>query len=185
MAEPAVVLTSDQAEVDRLLLVLGRLAEELETHHPVALDDLRSALAIVAWLLGRCHHLKVETVILPALHRASPVRGAEVAQRLSKDHRGLQLLVGAVQQVVSEGRAEGPGRSLLARYLDKLAGAVRTHLRAEDEILRPWLKAGILSEEERTRISQGFERLEESDLGPGVHDRYREAIQRLYRVYVL
>ncbi len=139
-------------------------------------------MTVITEFADRCHHAKEEVVLFPVLVKASPETGADLARRLTSDHRAFRKLVGSTRELLSRAEDDEGSRGQLAKNLDTYTRLLREHILIENEQLLPEIERSI-APEERARLAEEFERVEREEVGPGMHARYHEMIHRLGHKY--
>lgn len=182
MTEPNEGLKSEHEAIGELLVVLEGLAERMPGGAILPRGDLERAMAVVVELADRCHHAKEEEVLFPALAKASPEEGAELARRLTSDHRAFRKLVQPIRRLIPLAETNGGSRTQLTKNLISYTRLLREHIRIEEEMLFPEVER-TLGATERARIAEEFERIEEEEIGTGMHDKYHDIIRALAQVY--
>ena len=173
-----------------------RTVDDLRTEHHIVLEVLdrleravsmaeRGALVpadvfadiqeFFATFLDRCHHGKEEAEVLPRLKTGV---NAALAQRLEEEHGTGRKLAGAYAEAVED---YVPGGTKTSRKLAEAARAysafLREHIELETEELFPAMDSE-LSPEDGTMF-EGFERIEEKRIGPGMHEQLHEMVEGL------
>jgi len=166
----AIATLRDEHEVIlRALSLLERLGQALEATRPLNRTSLGWLVEFFRTFADRCHHGKEEQHLFPALARHDvPVEGGPVGVMLAEHAEGRQLLgvIGA-----------GTDREV-AEAIRGYVALLRAHIDKENTILFP-LAEHILDEDERRRLAAGFAAVEETFLGPGVHDGLVRRLARL------
>ena len=182
MNGPSDLLRSEHVAIEDLLCVLDEMAKRLAANQPVPREDLLDAMMVVVEFGDRCHQIKEEDHVFPALSVASPKAGANLARQMSRDHRELRQLALSMRQLLPR---VGDSKSLrveLEKDLRKYTRLLREHIRIEEETLFPEFDRAV-GTTERTKIAREFDRLEREDVGWGLHEAYHAIIHRLGEAY--
>ncbi len=180
--EPNDVLREEHEAIELLISAVEGMAGVLHGKGTYPRKDLETALTIVTEFADKCHHAKEEKTLFPVLAKASPKVGAELARRLTSDHVAFRKLVGTMKEQTAKGEADATVRALLSKNLDTYARLLREHIRIENTQLLPEVERSIPGAE-RARLSEEFERIEEQEVGAGVHEKYHGMIHRLAETY--
>jgi hemerythrin-like domain-containing protein len=180
MPEPNDVLREEHEAIEHLVSVLEHMAGQMHRKR-VPEGDLEKAMAVAVEFADRCHHAKEEKVLFPALSKASPKTGAEIARRLTSDHVAFRKLVGDTRKLIPR-MGEGAARTQLSKNLDTYARLLREHIRVEHEQLFPEVERS-LGPADRARLAEEFDRVEAEEIGLGVHEKYHSVIEQLSRTY--
>ena len=185
MKEPNDTLRDEHEIIERLLFALDGLADHIRYDKDFPERDIEEALGIAVEFADWCHHAKEEFVLFPALRKASPRRGGEIARRLTSDHMAFRKLVKAMRNAVPLAAIEdGPPRAHLAKELGLYTRLVREHIRIEEQRLLPEVERS-LGRRDRAAIAAEFDRLEKMEGEPGRHRRFEDAIRRLAVAYAV
>ncbi len=182
MEEPNDVLREEHEAMELLLSALEGMAGALQRPGPYPRKDLEAATTVITEFGDKCHHAKEEKVLFPALAKASPQTGAEIARRLTSDHRAFRQIVGTMKAQIPKAEADAAARALLAKNLDTYVRLLRAHIAAENTELMPEVDRAI-PPAEREAIAEAFERIEREEVGAGVHEKYRGMIHKLADTY--
>lgn len=181
METPGTTLRHEHEAILDLLEAVEGIVTYIESEGAVPTDDLERVLLVVTEFADRCHHAKEEAVLFPVLSEASPQRGAELARRLTSDHKAMRKLVGTIRDLLPKAD-DAEVRAQLAKNLATYPRLLREHIRIENEALLAEVDAS-LSSEEQERVARAFERVEAEEIGPGKHEEYHEIIHRLVDRY--
>ena len=182
MAEPNDVLREEHEAMELLVSAVEGMAGRLQGQGPYPRKDLETAITVITEFGDKCHHAKEEKALFPALAKASPGTGAEIARRLTSDHRAFRQIVGTMRTQVPKAETDAATRALLAKNLDTYARLLRVHIEAENTQLMPEVDRAI-PPAERDKIAEEFERIEEQEVGSGVHEKYHHMIHKLADAY--
>ena len=181
MNEPNDVLREEHEAIELLISAVEGMAGTLQGKGPYPRRDLEAAMTVVTEFADRCHHAKEEKVLFPVLSEASPA-GAEVARRLSSDHRAFREIVGKVKELIPKAESDPKARGLLAKHLGTYTRVLREHILVENtELFNEVMRS--LSDAQRAKVAEGFERVERVEIGDGVHEKYHRMIHRLADAY--
>jgi len=182
MIDPTATLRSEHVAIEGLLTVLEAMAKRLAANEPVPREDLLDAMTVIVEFTDRCHQIKEEDLVFPALSSASPMVGADMARRLTNEHRTLRRLVASMRELLPRASATKTARAQLGKDLRTYSRLLREHIRIEEETLLPEFDRTV-GATERTRIAREFDRLEREDVGWGLHEAYAAIIHRLRESY--
>jgi len=182
MDDPNEVLREEHEAIELLLSAVEGMAGHVHRGGAYPRKDVESALTIVTEFADKCHHAKEERTLFPALSKASPQVGAELARRLTSDHITFRKLVGTMKEQTAKGETDEKVRALLVKNLDTFARLLREHIRIENAQLLPEVERSI-PEAERARLAAEFERIEAEEIGAGVHEKYHHMIHKLADAY--
>jgi len=100
MEEPNETLRTEHHDIERLLAALGVIAAMIQEGAAFPSKDIGRALAVIACFIDRCHHGREDNVFFPAVSKASPSSGTELARRLASDHRAFRQLASSMNALL-------------------------------------------------------------------------------------
>ncbi len=173
---PTEILKGEHRVIEKVLNGLGRLAEapggtSLE-QWAVAIDFLRN-------FADRCHHLKEEQLLFPALEeRGIPREGGPIGMMLTEHEEGRGYV--RAMTAALESASGNPLGSLatLQRKAIAYIRLLREHIRKEDEVLFH-IADSVLSPEEQAELARAFAEHELAEIGAGVHEKYLKIAEDL------
>lgn len=171
-------LKQDHRVIEKVLAVLERLIEGCVG---ASLETWRKAIDFIRNFADKCHHLKEEKILFPALEERGIAReGGPIGMMLMEHEEGrgyVRQMAAAL--VFAEEDPQGAERSLVdnARAYLRL---LRQHIRKEEEILFE-MADEVLTREEQNKLLCEFEEHEAKEIGPGVHERYLKLADELKR----
>lgn len=183
VTEPNEILSAEHDAMKRLLTAIDGMARRVESGGDLPRGDLEEAMNLVVEFGDKCHHAKEEKVLFPALSKASPRAGAELARRLTSDHAAFRKLVNSVRQLIPNAEADETSRGLLMKNLRTYSKLLREHISIEDEKLFSEVERSLRSSE-RKEIAERFEMLEQEEIGQRMHEKYHERINKLADLHV-
>lgn len=167
-------LKHDHRIIERVLRVLTNLVENPDK---ARLETWGQAVEFIRNFADRCHHLKEEKVLFPALEeRGVSVEGGPIGVMLAEHEEGR----GYVRAMAAALEVEDTAAAIatLVENAKSYLGLLPEHIRKEDEVL--FLMADeALSPEEQKKLLREFEEHEMQEIGAGVHDRYLRLAEEL------
>ena len=164
--------------IERVLAVLERLTQDPGR---VALDKWQTALDFIRNFVDKCHHLKEEQILFPALvERGIPREGGPIGIMLMEHEQGrgyVKLMDAAL--IVARKDPEA-ARTALVANAEAYLRLLREHVSKEEQILFN-MADEALSLEEQSELARKFEEHEEKEMGPGIHEKYLTIAQELDR----
>jgi len=180
--EPNDVLDEEHKAIELLLKAADGLAVRLRTEPAYPRKDLDAVATVITEFGDKCHHGKEERALFPALSAASPKVGAELARRLTSDHRAFRQIVGTMRGQIPAAEGSKGEREKLAKNLGTYAKLLREHIGVETKQLFPEVLRA-LPPAQRGEIAEAFERIEREEIGLGAHERYHGMIHALAETY--
>jgi hemerythrin-like domain-containing protein len=172
------VLKQDHRIIERVLAVLERLAQN---PREASLEDWQKAIDFIRGFADRCHHLKEEKILFPALERHGiPREGGPIGMMLVEHEEGRAYVREMVEALAHEGGDSEVRRTILGQNARAYLRLLREHIRKEDEVLFQ-MADEALSPEEQKELAQEFEKHETEEIGAGVHEKYLKIAEELER----
>jgi len=129
--------------------------------------------------VDRCHHAKEERHLFPALQaKGFSAESGPVAVMLHEHELGraaVKAIAGLLPGARSGDRAAA---GALAKALLAYVELLRNHIYKEDNVLFP-MADQVLPADEQTQLAGLFDKVEEEEIGPGVHERYHQLAHEL------
>ncbi len=168
-------LKHDHEVILRLLAVVEAAANEVRQGKSLSPDFLPKAIDVIRNFVDRCHHAKEEEYLFPALERRGMPTDSGPIKVMLGEHEQGRSYVRVLDQDVARTRAgtlSEPALENIGRYVALL----RSHINKEDNVLFP-MADDRLSLAEQEKLHEQFEEIEESRIGPGMHEEYVKMIE--------
>ena len=169
------VLKHEHRIIERVLAVVETLAERPGMGSKEAWEK---AIDFIRNFADKCHHLKEEQLLFPALEEHGiPRDGGPVGMMLAEHEEG-RALVRAMAESLARAGVDPKVEAALKQNARAYLRLLREHIQKEDEILFK-IAEDVLPPEEQKRLAQEFEQHEAEEIGAGVHERYVRIAQEL------
>lgn len=161
-------LREDHRVIEGVLDVL----EQLVRTPAVPFETWEKAVDFIRAFADRCHHLKEEKILFPALEeRGIPREGGPIGMMLFEHEVGrgyVKDMVESLEFAKEDPQAATPALiENAAAYLRLL----RQHILKEDEVLFA-MADDSLSPKEQQELLRAFAEHEAKEMGPGTHEKY-------------
>jgi hemerythrin-like domain-containing protein len=171
-------LKHDHRVMEKVLAVLERL---VDFSGDPSMGLWEKTVNFIRGFADRCHQLKEEKILFPALEERGMVReGGPIGIMLAEHEEGRKYTRAmSVAVAFGKGDPEATIPTLLENgraYLRLL----RDHIRKEEEVLFE-LADGLLTREEQRALAREFEEYEAKEIGPGAHEGYLKLAEELER----
>jgi hemerythrin-like domain-containing protein len=174
---PTGILMSEHRVIEKALACLERMADGFEAAGALNAEVAGDALEFLRTFADRCHHGKEEANLFPAMEsKGLPVEVGPTAV-MREEHRAGRGHVRDMGDALARGSV--PGFVGAARAYVEL---LREHIQKEDQVLFP-MADKMLAPPEQDALLAAFERVEDRDIGPGVHERMLGIADRLCARY--
>ena len=174
---PTDILRHEHRIVLMVLEGAEREARALESGRPPDFETIDLMVDFCRHFVDRCHHVKEEQCLFPAMRQRSPHASDGPIAVLLQEHKEGRRLVEAIA-AGSAAAAGGAPAEALARDLVAYVDLMRAHTDKEDNVVFP-LADGLLRPADQAALAADFERIEAKELGPGTHDRYHKMAHQL------
>lgn len=168
------VLKHEHRIIERVLAVVETLAGRPGIGSKEAWEK---AIDFIRNFADKCHHLKEEQLLFPALEEHGiPREGGPVGMMLAEHEEGRALVRAMAESLTRAG--VDPKVEALKQNARAYLRLLREHIQKEDEILFK-IAEDVLPPEEQKRLAQDFEQREAEEIGAGVHEKYLRIAQEL------
>ncbi len=162
--------------------MLEAAVKRLEAGEEVPRDLFSRAADFFSTFADRCHHAKEEDLLFPRLEsRGMPREGGPIAVMLEEHQQGRAYVRAIAQAGERYAGGDTSATQALIQNARGYVGLLRQHIVKEDSVLFN-MADSLLSQADQDELVEGFERVEEERLGPGVHERYHALIAELKEV---
>jgi hemerythrin-like domain-containing protein len=177
--KPTTVLKQEHRAVERVLRVLNRAADRLDEGKDVSPAIFEDSLDFLRNFADKCHHGKEEELLFPAMEKAGVRKDrGPIGVMLVEHEQGRQYIQAMVDALEEYRQGNQAARATLADNARAYAALLSQHIQKEDQVLFPMAEQVLAAEEEEALV-EGFDRIEQEHIGPGVHERYHQMIDQL------
>ena len=165
-----------------ILLVLEAAAQEAERiaqNGEVRAEPVSEMLDLFHNFADRCHHAKEETLLFVKMVERDPAMESGHIAALLADHvEGRARIAEAGEALPRAAAGDADAVEAVRHNLQAYVTLLRSHIDVEDNVVYP-IADGILTGEDQRVLSAAFDKVEEEEMGQGVHERYHEMAHRL------
>ena len=176
---PTETLKHEHKIVLMVLQGAEREANSIKGGAAVHAEKIEQMVDFFKSFVDRCHHAKEERHLFSALQaKGFPTDSGPVAVMLHEHEQGraaVRAIAGSVPGARSGDRAAA---GALAKALLAYVELLRSHIFKEDNVLFP-IADQALSADEQRQLTGLFDKVEEEEIGPGVHERYHQLAHEL------
>jgi hemerythrin-like domain-containing protein len=177
-------LKAEHRGIERMLRILDRVSDRLEAGEFVEGADLASIVEFIQVFADQCHHAKEEDLLFVALERVGiPRQGGPIGVMLHEHTMGRRYVQGMAQAATAYQAGDYSAGPRFAENARGYVALLRDHINKEDNVLYPIADARLGPEEDEALV-EGFERIEEEQIGEGRHEEFHELLDRLEDIYV-
>jgi hemerythrin-like domain-containing protein len=166
---PTQLLSAEHRVIERVLSVVEKL-----TTAPVeeSLDNWKKALDFIRFFADKCHHLKEEKVLFPALQEHGiPSEGGPIGMMLLEHEEGrgyVKAMVAAVERLQAN---ESNARESLVTNAKAYMRLLKEHIQKEDDILFR-MADDVIPGPTQAQLLTAFAEHEVREMGSDVHEKY-------------
>jgi len=171
---PTAALKHEHRVIERALRVLGTLVENPEKGSP---EQWEKIIDFIRNFADRCHHVKEEKVLFPALEKCGMDPTAGPIAIMLEEHEEGRGYVRAMAESLASLDPDG-ARAALVENAKSYLRLLPDHIQKEDEALFVMADDVLSAEEQRTLVRE-FEEHETKEMGPGVHVKYVTLLEEL------
>jgi hemerythrin-like domain-containing protein len=176
-------LHEEHEAIKRALALLQRVARALQAERSGAGHDARRLLDFFSSFGDGCHHSKEERFFFPAVEKSKLPFDQESIDRLVGEHQqGREYLEVMHSRLEDYEQGEVSAAADFRHKADGYAAMLYGHIEREEEELLNHAEAAFSGPEDR-RIAVEFERLEEQEIGAGVHEEFHALLEELEGTY--
>jgi hemerythrin-like domain-containing protein len=177
-------LYDEHAEVKKMLQVVTKICENLETGKELNQDHFSSVLDFLHVFVDQCHHGKEETALFPAMEKAGVQNHGGILEHMLNEHnQGRHYIKGMKEGFEKVKREDIASLNLIMENGTGYVKLLYHHIDREDNKLFP-LAEEVLDEDIKVNLLDVFEKIENEVTGPGKHEKLEESLNNLYWIYV-
>lgn len=155
--------------------------EQLTGGAAASFETWRKALDFIRNFADRCHHLKEERLLFPALEERGIRREGGPIGMMLVEHEAGRAYVRAMAEALELGEENAAvARTILVENAESYLRLLRQHILKEDDILFE-MADEALNPDEQKELLRKFEEQEAREMGPGTHERYLAIAEELER----
>lgn len=179
--KPTEILKAEHRGIERMLEVVHAAADRLAKGEAVPPELFPQAVDFLTNFADRCHHGKEERLLFVRLaDHGVPKDGGPLGVMLAEHEEGRSHIRGMREALARLQQGDQKALPDLVGHAEAYVEVLRAHIQKEDNVLFP-LADRVLSPEEETELAEAFERVEQEEMGAGVHERYHQMIHDLSR----
>jgi hemerythrin-like domain-containing protein len=177
-------LKQDHEDMRTMVAVLSEMASRFEAGVDVPSDDVRAAIQYMDTFVNRCHHVKEEQLLFPALEEAGLQRDGGPLEIMSAEHQlEINFLAGMQDALGRYAAGDKESGQAVAQYARDFSALLARDMEQEDELILP-LAEQQLPKGRQDELATQFAEIETKVLGPSRHERYHEMAHSLAERYL-
>ena len=177
--EATEMLMSEHRIVEGVLASLERAADKLDKKQSVRPGFFTDAADFSKGFTDACHHRKEEGYLFKTLarHGMSETSGP-VAVMLDEHEQGRRLTKAMRLAAQEYAGGDVTAAQRIAENAHAYVTLLRQHIQKEENFLFP-LSDQVIPVDEQESLAEEFEKVEEEEVGAGVHEKYHELAEAL------
>jgi hemerythrin-like domain-containing protein len=173
------ILRHEHRAIEVVLDSLDRASNALREGKDVPPWIFENGLDFIRNFADRCHHGKEEGRLFPLFgQRGLPTQGGPIQVMLMEHEEGRKHVQKAAEDYRKWMNGDRSAGIAMIDALQSYIRLLREHIYKEDNILYPMGDRAISEADDQLLVKQ-FDEVEEQEMGPGVHERYHEMIDKL------
>lgn len=169
-------LMQDHRVIERVLAVLEELTR---TPGEISLATWEKLLDFIRTFADKCHHMKEEKILFPALEEHGIQReGGPIGMMLMEHEEGRGYVRAMAHALALVKEDPEVAQTILLENARSYLNLLREHIRKEDEVLFA-MADETLTPEEQKEILREFEEHEVNEIGAGIHEKYLKIVLEL------
>ena len=181
---PTEQLKEEHQGIQLMLKILGKVCQRLESGEKVDPEHLEKILEFIRVFADKCHHGKEEDLLFPEMRKAGiPKEQGPIGVMLAEHDKGRGY-VREMNEALGEHKRNGADAS--SRFVENARNYITLltqHIDKENNVLFPWGER-VLSEEQKKKLVEDFEKLEHERIGEGKHEEFHELLRHLKDIYL-
>jgi hemerythrin-like domain-containing protein len=170
------VLRDEHEGILAMLAVVEAAARRLQNGKEIPGDLMTNAVDFFRTFADKCHHGKEETELFPLLEqRGIPKEGGPIGAMLIEHDQGRAFVRAMSDAANRYAQGDASAAPALVQSTLGYVHLLREHIWKENNVLFP-MADQALSDTDQEKLHAAFEHIEQTRLGPGVHERYHALI---------
>ena len=177
-------LRAEHEGIRLMLRIMEAICLKLESGDRVDPEHLEKIVEFLRVFVDRCHHGKEEDLLFPAMEAAGvPKQGGPLGVMLAEHDIGRGHVRDMVAALERYRAGDGQAALQLATHAREYIAFLNQHIEKENNVLFPMADAHVPASE-HDQLYEDFEKLEEEQIGPGVHEQFHKLLDQLSKTYL-
>jgi hemerythrin-like domain-containing protein len=182
--KPTDILKEEHELILVMLKIISKVCLKLEAGEKVRTEHLADIVDFSKNFADKCHHVKEEKLLFPALEQAGIAReGGPIGEMLA-EHALARDFVKGMAVALPKYQIDKTGA--VEKYIENARGYIELlngHIMKENNVLFV-MADQRLTKEKQVKLLQGFEIIEREETGERVHEKYHELLHHLGDLYL-
>lgn len=177
--KPTDILSNEHRVIEQVLNCLEKMIEQYESEGTLEKQPAQNTVAFFRNFADRCHHMKEETHLFPAMEaKGYPREGGPTGVMLREHEQARDCVRGMDEAIEAASTGDGSALKTFAQYARSYIGLLREHMEKEDHCLYSLANQAFTQDDQRQLLS-AFEKVENEELGAGTHEKYLQVANEL------
>jgi hemerythrin-like domain-containing protein len=173
------MLMNEHRIIEQVLACLEELAGRCAAGEVLDLGSARQLVDFFENFADGCHHRKEETRLFPMLEARGLARDQGPTSVMRHEHEEGRGYLAAMNTAVEAAlHGETNAGQTFAKQAQDYAALMRQHILKEDHCLFPAAER-LLTETDHFALVHSFDRVEKTEVGDGLHEKYLELADEL------
>jgi len=178
---PVEVLMDEHRLIERILKIVAAASNRLASREEVEVSIFERAIDFIRTFADRCHHRKEEDTLFPVFEqRGIPRQGGPIGVMLEEHEAGRRYVRSMAEALEKYKAGDSSQAEAVVENALSYVELLSQHIPKEDNILYP-MGDRLITDEDRRRLIERFEEIEEKEIGEGVHEHYHRLVEELER----
>ena len=175
------ILMEEHRVIERVLMALETAALRLEADKPLQTGFFFEAADFIKGFADGCHHKKEEGGLFKSMaqHGLSEQVGP-VAVMLAEHEQGRAFTIAMREAALKQGAGDQTAKQAIISNARSYTSLLRQHIAKEDGVLFP-MADRLIPPQDQDKLTSSFERIEQEEIGAGVHEKYMALAEKLVR----
>ena len=178
---PTDELMAEHRVIERMLGIVSNACDRLEKGEEVDQELFAGAADFFRNFADRCHHGKEEKLLFEKMQERGMSGEVGPIAVMLREHEDGRAHVRKMAEL-SKKKIEGKVKTNLVKEARVYVELLSQHIQKEDHILYPMAEQ-MLSRKDMEELEKGFAEVEETIMGPGVHEKYHHMIEEWEKKY--
>ena len=182
--KPTDILKEEHRGIKLMLSILYRMCLKLQANEQVDLIHLEQSIEFFKGFADKCHHMKEENLLFPAMGKKGFPREAGPIAVMLDEHTIGRRYIAAMTEALSAMKKGNVGASFdFVKAARGYISLLSEHIEKEDNVLFPMAEMH-LSDEVQSTLAKEFELVEREEIGESKHEEYHEMMKVLKGIYL-
>jgi hemerythrin-like domain-containing protein len=167
-----------------VLDVFEVILKKIQDKKDYVLTDVKNILDFLKIFADKCHHGKEEGILFPKLNELGMSKESGPISVMLYEHNLGRKLIKSITLAIEEIESgSSSGEDLLIKSGNNYIELLKNHIQKENSILFP-MADRTMTNNEQDEMFNAFEKMENEEIGEGMHEKYHKMIGLLKKTYL-